>query len=200
MKSSAGQAGRQDWEEAFRSLYDPLWRRLSLIYGDSFIAEEAVQEAFYRAMCRWHKFEDLKRLEAWLFVVARNVARDLFRRLSRAATLDDSGITAETDPTPHTFSVEEVVESRLTAKEVAEAIMRLPPTHREVLFLYYYEGCTVEEIAARTRISVGTVKSRLFRARQALRAALDGHVAQQEQARIERGEPREPEAPLSGLA
>lgn len=171
MRSSPVDTGGQEFEKAFQHLYDPLVRRLVLMFRDSFIAEEAVQEAFCRALIRWDKFGDSRHLEAWLFVVARNVARDMLRRLSRSTTLNTSGLTSEADPAPK-YSLDEIVGNWLIRQEIADAILRLPPTYREVLLLYYYEGYTVEEIAERSRTAAGTVKARLYRARQALRAAL----------------------------
>ena len=180
MEPSDRHVERQSWDEAFRRLYAPLVYRLGVIFGNTHIAEEAVQEAFYRSLCRRRRFEEISSLEAWLFVVARNVARDIVRHASRTRQVSDSEIAFE-NAVRSGLHVEEAVEDRVIANDLAGAIMRLSPAHREVLLLHYYDGYTIDEIAKRTGSRAGTIKSRLFRARQALREFIEAGACQQGQ-------------------
>lgn len=159
--------GNPVFREVFRRHYGPLVRRLSLVLGDPWLAEDAVQEAFCRALERWPRLVAARvDLAAWLFVVARNAARDARRRSARWV------LGAVASPARDTASLEEGVETDLDVERLARALRRLPPPQREVILLHYYDGCSVDEIARRTGVLAGTVKSRLHRARRALRRLL----------------------------
>jgi RNA polymerase sigma-70 factor (ECF subfamily) len=132
-------------------------------------ADDLVQEALTRALSRADKFTVGTNLRAWLFTILHNVHVNQIR--SRAARL-------------HDVSVDEVVETRLSEPASQEArvelgeMMRvldgLPIEQRQVLMLVALEGMKYEEVAAVLGIPVGTVMSRLSRAREAVRMRLAG--------------------------
>jgi RNA polymerase sigma-70 factor, ECF subfamily len=132
--------------------------------GDHALAEDLVQEVFLRA---WrHADSDPATLRPWLFTVARNLVIDRLRarraRPVEAAGADPDKLSDETDLADRVVAV----------RSVRESISTLAPDQRRLLFALYYQGDTPSELAAALNVPAGTVKSRSFAARTALRRAL----------------------------
>ena len=148
--------------EGLRELYDGCYRRLvAQLYalcGSLAEAEDAVQEAFVRAVEKPHRFAKVDNPEAWLRTVAVNVARSRFRR----ATVFH-GLISRTGPPAD-------VVPGLSPDHVAlvDALRRLPWEQREVITLHHLVDLPVREIAAQLGIPEGTVKARLSRGRARL--------------------------------
>ena len=143
------------YEENLNSVY-----RVAYTYmHNSFDSEDAAQETFLRLARFRGSFEDERQIKAWLIVTVSNVCKDMLRRRYRQdAELEDvRGLAAPPE-----------IES-----ELLTAVRALPDRLRTVIFLYYYEGYTVEEIAAALHRPEGTVKSWLHRARRRLRESLE---------------------------
>ena len=126
-------------------------------------AEDAVQETFVKAYRSLNRFRGESCEKTWLIRIAINVCRDIqrtawFRNLGRMVNLDDVKI-------PQGMKVK---------SEVVDQIMRMPKKLREVVLLYYYEDMSQSEIAEVLGVSVTTVHRRLDKAREALRALLEG--------------------------
>lgn len=154
-------------------LYRLLVQRLAASFRDRDLAEEAVHEAFARALLRGLVNDGAsQRLEAWLFTVARNVARDALRRRRRDGRAGTAAGRAVAAAHPLPTDVTAAVEARLDAQAVSAALGLLGPAQRQVLRLHYYEALSLREIAALTGRPLGTVKSRLHRALRQLRRAL----------------------------
>ncbi len=143
--------------------------------GDHQLAEDTTQEAFLAAWRALGSFTGGS-FKAWLFRIAVNEARDLHRKASRrpSSSLEDlleAGATggAEADHAP---SPEEAALSAATVRAVERAIQRLAPEHREVVVLSDVQGLSYDEICEALSLPLGTVKSRLFRGRVALRRLL----------------------------
>lgn len=135
--------------------------------GDAQRAEDVVQEVFLRA---WKHLPDVdlehRPVRPWLLAVARNLLTDLHRaQLSRPQTVDDGDLASLPGP--------DELERAVEAWQVAEALRRLSPEHREVLVHAHWMGRSVAETAALLGIPPGTVKSRTYYALRALRLALD---------------------------
>ncbi len=128
-------------------------------------ADDLVQETVLRAIGARTQFTPGTNLRAWLFVILRNARNAELRRLRRFSPLDDEAGQA--------IPVSGGQEERHAMTDVAAAFLRLPPTQREALWLVVVEGMDYAAAAAVLRIPVGTVRSRLSRARDALRAAME---------------------------
>jgi len=145
-----------------------LHRTARRVLGDSSQADDVVQEVYLRA---WRSFDRLQpdsNHRAWLFKILLNCVRDHRRRWMRGAVADNSEAILESRAAP----VE--VRRRLTDEEMLAALERLPPQSRQILWLADVEGFAYHEIAGLLEIRIGTVMSRLSRARKKLRRALDG--------------------------
>lgn len=147
--------------EVYAGCFRRLVVQLYAVTGDLNEAQEAVQEAFIRALASPGRFAALANHEAWLRRVAINVARSRHRR---RRILD--GILRRIGPPP--------VVAGATPDHVVlvEALRRLPRGQRDALALHYLVDLPIEEVADTLGVSVGTVKSRLSRGRHALAAQL----------------------------
>jgi RNA polymerase sigma factor (sigma-70 family) len=155
-------------EEAIRhflaSDYPALVANLGLVTGSREEAEDAVQEALARAWVRSERGEVIVALRVWVGVVALNVARSRFRRLraERRATeiLSSRALASE--------RWEQAEPGSELAMDTRQLLSRLPRRQREVVLLHYYLDLAIDEIASALRITRGTAKKALFRAREAM--------------------------------
>ncbi len=146
----------------------PNLRRFAIsLCGSRDLADDLVQAACERALANAGRFEPGTRLDAWMFRILRNLWIDQVRRQKTAGVHDD---IAER-PDIVGSSGEREAEARLILKTVAEAIAELPDGHREVLLLVCVEELSYREAADILGIPIGTVMSRLARARKNLAEA-----------------------------
>jgi RNA polymerase sigma-70 factor, ECF subfamily len=131
-------------------------------------ADDLVQECLSRAIAKIDTWQPGTNLRAWLFVILRNCHINEIRREQRVVSLDDDSPTSEP-----TLTVPGSQETRVALAEVRNAYLSLSEEHREVLLLVAIEGLQYEEASAILEVPLGTVRSRLSRARQALRQALE---------------------------
>jgi RNA polymerase sigma-70 factor, ECF subfamily len=154
-----------EFEELYTSTFGRLVGQLFLVTGDLHEAEEVVQEAFTRAAGRWQRLRDYDQPELWVRRVAINLATDgrrrVRRRLAVLAQLDTEAAAGVVPP----VSVDGLA--------VAAALATLPRRQRQVVVLHYLLDVPVREVARQLSMPVGTVKSRLARARSALAVQLD---------------------------
>ncbi|MCS6862480.1 MAG: sigma-70 family RNA polymerase sigma factor [Abditibacteriales bacterium] len=148
-------------------------------------ASDAAQEVFIRIYHALPKFRGECAFSTWLYRIAVNVCLDAVRRRARQPSIHESALVdteEEADFMDHVPDVhpdpERVVMQKELQRLVHEAIQTLSESQRVVLVLYDLEGFTYEEIAAMLRTSIGTVKSRLNRARLALKAKLEPFMEQ----------------------
>jgi RNA polymerase sigma-70 factor (ECF subfamily) len=142
-------------------------------------ADDLVQECLSRAIAKIDTWQPGTNLRAWLFVILRNCHINEIRREQRVVSLDDDAPASEP-----TLAVPGSQETRVALAEVRRAYLSLSEEHREVLLLVAIEGLQYEEASAILEVPLGTVRSRLSRARQALRQALDaGHGVRADPAR-----------------
>lgn len=167
------QAGEHRYYEPLVHAFEPEARRVALgILRDPDAAGDAVQEAFIKAYRGLSGFESGRDFRPWLLRIVRNQCRDMLRRgktgpeLERITPLLEERVAAGGDP--------EAERRGREAKDVLWAgLGRISVEHREVLVLKELEGLGYGEIAEALAIPEGTVASRLYHARRALRAALE---------------------------
>lgn len=164
--------GDRDAIEALLSRYEPSIYRFGLrMCGDEDAAREVLQETLLAAFRYLPGFRGDAALSTWLYQIARSFCIKERRGQHPTRPIDD-GVAAElVDPTP-------TPEAHTHAREIGEllsrAIAKLSPEHREVLILRDVEGLSAEQAAEVVGIEVGALKSRLHRARMALRGELAG--------------------------
>ncbi len=136
--------------------------------GSSVEADDLVQAACERALARRHQFQEGTRFDSWMFRIVQTIWIDQIR--SREVRKEDGDIGEE-----RLGSDEPVrrVEARLALAEVRRAVDRLPPDQRAALLLVTVEGLSYKEAAEVVQVPVGTIMSRLARARIALQLQLE---------------------------
>lgn len=132
---------------------------------DAALADDLAQDALIKALARSDQLRDAQALESWLFSILNNCWRDHLRSRREFTDVDDLD-EAIVDEAP---SPEQRYASRQTIQRVRLAIAGLPLGQRQVVTLVDIEECGYAEVAAILGVPVGTVMSRLARARQALK-------------------------------
>jgi RNA polymerase sigma-70 factor (ECF subfamily) len=132
-------------------------------------ADDLVQSCLLRALTNMHRFEKNTNLRAWLLTILHNLFIDTVRKRRRAReTFEAAGITSEgLSQSANQFH-------RVQVTELERAVAQLPPEQRSTLLLVALEDLTYEEAARVTGVPVGTVRSRLSRARQMLLSMVEG--------------------------
>ncbi len=148
----------------------PRLRRFALgLTGSQDSADDLVQETCLRALSRIDQFEKGTRLDSWLYRIAQNVWIDE-RKSARARTphtdLDTAADVADT-------LGQNAIEARITMLEVSKAISQLPDDLKVLVLVVCVDGSSYQEAAEICSIPVGTVMSRLARARRMLHGALN---------------------------
>lgn len=160
--------------EVLVKAYEPrLLAFMARVTGQRDVAQEIAQDAFVKAYFKIGTFGFRCSFYTWLCEIAINKFLDWRkqrRRWFRKHALTD--FTEPHAPPDGSQSPSERAASRETGRIVRDAIARLSPDHQRVLLLREFQGASYEEIAAAMRCSVGTVESRLFRARQRLKEIL----------------------------
>ena len=160
---------KQD-ERAFREQLVALLPRLRrfavALAGRSDDAEDLLQSAIERALNRWRTFEPGRRLDSWMFKVMQNLWLDM-RRSGRAENwVSDEGLEFVGE------DGRQVLEARDDMRAVRDAFSRLPQEQREVMALVVLEGFSYADAADALAVPIGTIMSRLSRARSALGAQM----------------------------
>jgi len=140
----------------------------SLVF-DSPAADDLVQTTLERALGHWHQFDQRRDLLVWVLSIAHNAHLDQRRRDARLSVVDPERASADQDAQGGDPGVD--VGLRI---DLVHALGRLSPEQREPLLLVSVEQLTYAECADVLRIPVGTVMSRVSRARASLRRFLDG--------------------------
>jgi RNA polymerase sigma factor (sigma-70 family) len=135
--------------------------------ADPALRDEVLQETLIAAWRGAARFGGRSSLRTWLCGIAR---RQALAALRRRGQVDGGDIDALPSPAP---GPEALAEADARRAEIAAALRRLSPRHREVLILTFVEGLSYAEMARVLEVPAGTVKSRLFHARRALRALLE---------------------------
>lgn len=160
--------------EALDELFDGLYSYAMTLSRNREDAEDLVQEACVRAIRSADSIHDEGNLKGWLFVILRNIWLNQLRRRSAApqiAELDPdvslADVAIETGQDPDSLFARKMERQR-----IRQAIRQLPADQREIIVLREYEGLSYREIAAVLNCPIGTVMSRLQRARSKLRPLL----------------------------
>jgi RNA polymerase sigma-70 factor (ECF subfamily) len=165
------------FDEVYERFRRPVWRLARRMTGNEEDARDATQEIFLRIWRGLPGFRGEAKLSTWVFQIAWNYLHLHRRRAGRqpplAAASADLALAVERVP-DRGPGPERHAAARGDLERVEEAIDRLPEQFRAVLWLRDGEGRSYEEVAEVLEVPIGTVRSRLSRARQALRRELEG--------------------------
>ena len=158
--------GAAEYVRAARGGVGDAYRLAGYLLGDATEAQDAVQDALVKAWRSWPTLRDPEAFGPWFDRIVVNVCRDRLRRhrTVRMVELDAAGEVESSD----------VFGSMIEDDEVAAAVDRLSPDRRIVIALRYWQDLTLEQVADRLDLPLGTVKSRLHYALRSLRTELEG--------------------------
>ena len=171
-------------QRAFELLVIKYQRRIQRLIGrmvrDVDLVEDIAQETFIRAYRALHQFRGDAQFYTWLYRIAVNTAKKSLMELKRDPTVSESFLKSddddETKPRRNEPISDETPESVFAAKEIATvvnaAMEALPEDLRQAVTLREIEGLSYEEISTVMNCPIGTVRSRIFRAREAISAKL----------------------------
>ncbi len=143
-----------------------LYRYAFRLAGNTCDAEDLTQQTFLVAQERLHQVRDAGKIKAWLFAVLRNC---YFRGCRKPRTVLATNLEISLEAIPAPLTLEQIDRQTLQA-----ALDELPDTFRVVVLMFYFEGCSYKEMASQLEIPIGTVMSRLSRAKAHLRRRLSG--------------------------
>jgi len=190
--SDCQEALREGRTPPFRELcerhYARVYRQCLRVLGNECDAHDACQDTFHCLLLRIAGFQHRSRFTSWLHRVTFNCCRELRRSRQHQLNTRSSSGARQAEAASVSASEEDSPAAWLCRREretqVERAIARLSPPLRSVVVPRYFAHCSYEDIGARLGISVGTVKSRLFRAHDALKDELsrridrDAHLAE----------------------
>ena len=164
------QKGEKDRQARYAALCEPLRpdliRFAFWLARDRALAEDVVQEAMLRAWKALDSLDDDARAKQWMLTIVRREHARTWERKRLELTDVDALVEAEADVL--------ATEDDAAVSEMREALFRLEEDYREPLVMQVMLGYTTDEIATELGLSRGAVLTRLFRARQKLRAAMGG--------------------------
>ena len=167
--SRARGGDREAFGELVEQYRDNVYRLAYRMCGNAYDADEAAQEAFVAAWRALPNFRGDAKFSTWLYRLTTNAAIDVMRREKRHQTVGDGEMMELADDAD---SPQETVERTEQQETVQKALSTLSEEYREVLLLRYMEELDYAEIAEVLQLPSGTVKSRINRAKAALKTAL----------------------------
>ncbi|MGY3040303.1 RNA polymerase sigma-70 factor (ECF subfamily) [Rhodanobacter sp. TND4EL1] len=166
-----------DIDDQLRELMPRLRRFSRWLTRDPTSADDLVQSSLERALSRWGSRRDETALRPWVFAIAYRQFLDGKRRARRYASMLELFRNSQEQEQPST-------EREVVAQSVVQALERLPDEQRHLLLWISVEGLSYREVADLLEVPIGTVMSRLSRARAALRRLGDGEVSKTPALRI----------------
>lgn len=157
---------RPAFDELVERWHPPVWKYIRRLAGDDDAAWDVAQDVWLRVLRGIGRLRDGARLRPWLFGIARRALMDRLRHQYATPVDAEVDLTALPADASSDDSEEEIA-------ALERELERLPVIEREVLSLFYLRELSLAEVADVLGVPVGTVKSRLFRARRQLRSGLD---------------------------
>lgn len=153
-------------EELVDRYYAPLRYFVRRLLGGAECADDILQEVWLTVLRNLRRLRNPEAFSVWLYRIARHKVYDELRKQQAVATFNDETVPADAVENESGFSAED-------AARIHECLQRLTPEHREVLVLRFLEQMPYEDIAQVVGCSLGTVKSRIYYAKQALRREME---------------------------
>jgi len=172
---SALAGGESGFEELVRRYQRPIAAYVYRMVGDYDSALDLTQEVFIKVYNSLSRYRSEFKFSTWIYRIAHNAAIDHLRRYSareQAISSNDSGDRSETVIECRRLTPEQESERNERCSEIETVVQLLPHAYRELIVLRHSHDLSYDEIADVTGLPLGTVKNRLFRAREAMREQL----------------------------
>lgn len=184
MHELLGKLKRKD-EQTERIIFEMFYQRIYNIaffmVKDRDLAQDVVQETFFKAFKQLDTLKDGSKIESWLASIASRTAVDLLRKMNKwnDMAVDDAFLEKTVSKNRNESSVETIVEQRFLKAHLLQKISDMRPEYKQVIVLKYMYDLKDEEIANALHITVGAVKSRLHRAKLKLKDSLERQASEQ---------------------
>ena len=171
-------AGREDgFEELVRRYQRPIVAYVYRMVGDYDMALDLAQEVFIKVYNSLGRYRPEFKFSTWIYRIAHNASIDYLRRAGNTRTEEmevegASGSTFEKPIASKALTPEQETERGERRAEIEEVVCQLAPAYRELIVLRHSHDLSYDEIAEVTGLPLGTVKNRIFRAREAMRELL----------------------------
>ena len=171
-------AGREDgFEELVRRYQRPIVAYVYRMVGDYDAALDLAQEVFIKVYNSLGRYRPEFKFSTWIYRIAHNAAIDHLRRQGASRTEEmevagEGGSTFEKPLASKSLTPEQETERGERRAEIEEVVAQLSPAYRELIVLRHSHDLSYDEIAEVTSLPLGTVKNRIFRAREAMRKHL----------------------------
>jgi RNA polymerase sigma-70 factor (ECF subfamily) len=143
--------------EIYSRHIDTIYRLCYILTGSRADAEDAVQAVFLKLIESGKSFNDMEHEKAWLIVTTKNHCRDLHRKWWKRNVVSGG------------IEIEGQYSQTFQSSEIWSCLLKLPQPHRILLYLHYFEGYKLSEIAKLLKLNENTVKSRLRKAKACLK-------------------------------
>lgn len=159
------------FEDLALPLMDSLFSTALRMCGYRDRAQDLVQDTMVKGFKNFHRFEEGSNFRAWMFTILTNTFINDYRRRKKEPVSIDMEEVPPVAPDMFTVDKVDTIREKL-GDEAANALDRLPSEYRLIFLLSTFEGFSYEEISGITGVPIGTVMSRLFRARKVMREEL----------------------------
>jgi len=181
IQSEVEEENHNDFENATMPHKHALYNYALKIAANSDDASDLVQETYYKAYKSFHQFENGTNSKAWMFMILKNTFINNYRKLKREPVkVDYDEIEDIYEKVKSNLLDDNNLDldfyNNLLDDELSEALSKLPAKMKDVFLLCDLEGYTYEEIAELVNVPIGTVRSRLHRARKILQEELFGYA------------------------
>lgn len=170
------QAGNENaYLEIVERFKDRLFAFVYRFVGDRDLAEDLVQDTLVKVYTHRHAYREIARFSTWIYTIAGNLARTELRKRKRRATFNMSALglgDREVEFPSEDYAPSKVTESEQTERDIRKALSKLPLHFRTVIILRDVQELSYDEISKIMKIPLGTVKSRVNRARLRLQEIL----------------------------
>jgi RNA polymerase sigma-70 factor (ECF subfamily) len=150
--------------------------RIAYLYlKDKHLAEDVFQEVFVKVYKNYSKFKHNSSEKTWIISITINTCKDILRvSWFKKVNLFNDIVDGSLKDTYQ--NVDEEIEKKIQYEELLKEVMKLPLKYKELIILFYYEELSTIDISEALKIPEGTVRSRLFRARNILKSNIEGKI------------------------
>lgn len=154
--------------------------RVAYIYvKDKHKAEDIFQEVFIKIFKKYHTFKGNSSEKTWIMRITVNVCKDYFKSFWVKRVLLNSDREEDIESYSEKYNSESLDDSiikSIESRELLGEVMNLSLKYKEVIILYYYQQLTTKEISEMLKLPEGTIRTRLFRARELLKKNISGRI------------------------
>ncbi|WP_010271133.1 RNA polymerase sigma factor [Paenibacillus senegalensis] len=162
-------------KEVYREFYSLVYPLVYVIVKDHGACEDIIQDAFLRAVTKIHQIEQVEKLESWLKTLAKNVALSFLKKWKRQRDelgSEDVFINSTASWGGYGLPTEQEVEGKLMKEAITSYMNQLKPEYRNILEMRWLHNFSYKEMAEILNTSEGSVRQKLFRAREAIKRRL----------------------------